>query len=80
MAIKYHIEQLKPLTVRLHQPRTSSARPLLAWAPAWQELTEDQAAEITTYVELHELGRRTAHDIWQLKNPQAMTLFMLHYG
>ena len=73
MAIKYHIEQLKPLTVRLHQ--ITPVR-----APAWQELTEDQAAEITTYVELHELGRRTAHDIWQLKNPQAMTLFMLHYG
>ena len=79
MAIKYKIEQLKPLTVRLHQPRSLGGL-VPVWAPAWQELTEDQAAEITTYVELHELGRRTAHDIWQLKNPQTMTLFMLHYG
>ena len=79
MAIKYKIEQLKPLTVRLHQPRSLGGLAPV-WAPAWQELTEDQAAEITTYVELHELGRRTAHDIWQLKNSQALTLFMLHYG
>jgi hypothetical protein len=73
MAVKYHIEQLKPLTVRLHQITPFEA-------PAWQELSEDQTAEITNYVELHELGRRTAYDQWQLKNPQAMTLFMLHYG
>ena len=79
MAIKYKIEQLKPLTVRLHQPRSLGGLAPV-WAPAWQELTEDQAQAITAYVELHELGRRTAHDIWQLKNPQTMTLFMLHYG
>jgi hypothetical protein len=79
MAIKYKIEQLKPLTVRLHQPRPHLGTTPV-WAPAWQEISEDQAAEITAYVEAHELGRRTAHDIWQLKNPQAMTLFMLQYG
>ena len=66
MAIKYKIEQLKPLTVRLEQPRSVGAGTPV-WAPAWQEISEDQAAEITIYVELHELGRRTAHDIWQLK-------------
>ena len=79
MAIKYKIEQLKPLTVRLEQPRSVGAGTPV-WAAPSQELTEDQAAEITAYVEAHELGRRTAHDIWQLKNPQTMTLFMLHYG
>ena len=79
MAVKYHIEQLKPLTVRLEQPRQLGGLAPV-WAPAWQELSEDQTAEITAYVKLHELGRRTAYDQWQLKNPQAMTLFMLHYG
>ena len=79
MAIKYKIEQLKPLTVRLEQPRQLGGLAPV-WAPAWQEISENQAAEITVYIELHEMGRRTAHDIWQLKNPQAMTLFMLHYG
>jgi hypothetical protein len=52
----------------------------LGTTPAWQEISELQAVEITAYVELHELGRRTAYDMWQLKNPQTMTLFMLHYG
>ena len=79
MAVKYKIEQILELTVRLQQ-----CWPLGGPAPgraiAWQELSEDQTVEITAYVKLHELGRRTAYDQWQLKNPQAMTLFMLHYG
>lgn len=79
MEVKYKIEQIKELTVRLQQPRPLGGLAPV-WSPSWQELTEDQAAVITDYVELHELGRRTAHDIWQLKNLQALTLFMLHYG
>lgn len=82
MAVKYKIEQTD-LTVRLHQPRTVDGdyfgRPV-GYPVPWQELTEQQAEEITAYVELHELGRRTAYDQWQLKNKQTMTLFMLHYG
>jgi len=79
MAVKYKIEQIKELTVQLQQ-----YWPLGGLTPAraiaWQELSIEQTVEITAYVELHELGRRTEYDIWQLKNPQAMTLFMLHYG
>jgi hypothetical protein len=79
MAVKYKIEQLRGLTVRIHQPRAHLGD-ITVWAPVWQEISELQAVEITAYVELHELGRRTAYDMWQLKNPQTMTLFMLHYG
>ena len=74
MAVKYIIEQTE-LTVRVsHHPVE------ISWPVFKPELTESQAAEISDYVEQHQLGRRVAYDMWKLKNSQAMTLFMLHYG
>lgn len=70
--MKYKIDQPKELTVRLQIHRTLYNE--------WETLTEEEVAEVTAYVEHHELGRRIAYDMWRLKNKQAMTVFMLHYG
>lgn len=42
-----------------------------------QEVNKEQADTITEFVEKHELGIRTAWDIWKLKDDKCMTVFML---
>ena len=42
-----------------------------------QELHKQDADNIVELVEQHELGIRTAWDIWKLKDDRCMTLFML---
>lgn len=44
------------------------------------EITEEQAQEITQFVQDHELGYRTAYDRWRFKNKKALMMFMLKYG
>ena len=79
MAVKYIIEQTE-LTVRVsHHPVEISLKSEM-WPVFRPPLTESQAAEISDYVEQHQLGRRVAYDMWKLKNSQSMILFMLHYG
>lgn len=48
--------------------------------PWLEELTSEQAEEITRWVDENELGRRVAYDMWQLKSDHAVTMFMLKYG
>lgn len=80
MAVKYIIERNK-FTVRLFQhPASFSLEPEIWSQCEAAELDEQQAAEISDYVEQHQLGRRVAYDMWKLKDSQSMTLFMLHYG
>lgn len=49
-------------------------------SPWSEELTSQQAEEITQWIEDNELGRRVAYDMWQLSSDDAVTMFMLRYG
>lgn len=52
-------------------------RPATHWNDA---IDEDDAEEITEWVETLNLGRRVAYDRWKLNSKEAVMMFMVVWG
>lgn len=46
----------------------------------YNSITEEEAIEISKWVEDREMGKRIAFDIWKLKDNACVTMFILHWG
>ena len=76
MAVKYKINRIRN-KVRVERMWTTQDWSRQDWS---NTLDDDDCRLINEWVEQTGCGRRVAYDMWQLKNKEAVMLFILRWG
>jgi hypothetical protein len=72
--MKFNIEVRKSNSISVRVSKTTM------FEGTFIELDKKNADEIDEWVVSSKMGRRIAWDMWQLKNNEAVTMFMLKWG